>query len=65
MEPTYDKEKSCFNCPDRELHCHATCEFHARRCEKNKQIRDARRKATDEESFHRTVHSHNRGKGRW
>jgi hypothetical protein len=58
-----NKEKSCLNCPDRKLHCHATCEHHLKRVAKNEQIRKARRKAVDEESFHRTVHSHNRGKG--
>jgi hypothetical protein len=58
-----NKEKSCLNCPDRKLHCHATCEHHLARTERNKKMNEARRKAVDEESFHRTVHSHNRGKG--
>lgn len=58
-----NKEKSCLNCPDRKLHCHATCEHHAKRLERNKQMNEARRKRVDEETFYRAVHSHNRGKG--
>lgn len=61
----YDKKKSCLNCPDRHLHCHATCEDHASRCETNRKIQEARRKVIEDRDFYLTVHSKNKPKGRY
>ena len=46
---TYDKAKSCNNCPDRtiEPNCHMTCEHHLKRSERNEIIRKARKKNHD------------------
>ena len=57
--------KSCKDCPDRFVGCHSTCPDYLEQTRKNEEIRKARQKKNDEETFYRIARSHNRAKGRW
>ena len=57
--------RSCKDCPDRYVGCHAQCPDYKAMVERNRKIQEARHKRVEEESFYRAVRYNNKPKGRW
>lgn len=57
--------RTCKDCPDRYVGCHAKCSDYKAMVEQNRKTQEARRKRIEEDRFYRAVHSHNNAKGRW
>ena len=47
MQQEPNKEKSCYGCPDRQVGCHSTCPYHAKREKKWEERRKAKQRIVD------------------